>query len=76
MASRSLVAPVNGRAPEPATEGRTGAKLVTEPSAPPEPGVSPGIPGIPEVPVDPGVLSASSPPGEVVPGGGAMIPRC
>jgi hypothetical protein len=67
MASRSLVAPVNGRAPEPATEGRTGAKLVTEPSAPPEPEVSPGIPGIPEVPVDPGVPSASSPPGEVVP---------
>ena len=74
-ASRSLAAPVNGRAPEPATEGRSGAKLVTELSALPDPGASPRAPGIPEVPVDdPGVPSAPVPPDEVVPGGGAMIP--
>src|SRR5215211_6245641 len=73
-ASRSLAAPVNGRAPEPATDGRSRAKPVAEPSAPPDPGVSPRVPGIPEVPVDEPGASPPVPSGEVVPGGGAMIP--
>ena len=63
----------DGRAPEPETAPRIGAKAVV---APAPPGVSPRVPGIPEVPVLPlpGVPTVSVRPG-VVPGGvGAMIP--
>ena len=47
---------------------------MAEPSAPPEPGVSPRVPGVPEVPVDELGASPPVPTGDVVPGGGAMIP--
>ena len=51
-ARRSLAAPVNGRAPEADTTGRSGAEVVI---GSPAPGIDPLVPGIPEVPVDPGL---------------------